>query len=241
MHAAARKAKNANSCSSPWYKTTNAGTCSALCVQTPAMVCRYITQPLMLADTNRYMQTQTDTWHDQPKSMLLCAKSEADVYTCRHRHTQSPQWMARCRDTNTRQPMQIHAELSTQASTCWALDTSWNLHLHTRLSNRENARKYMRSFMNAETCRFNTQLLMLAHTWWYYFQPQPNQHMEINAKLLIHIETCVQHSELDTGQHLFLYIIMKILLQRRKLQKDARLSTRANTRKHTLSSQHAQT
>ena len=122
-----------------------------------------------------------------------------------------------------------NAELSTQARTCWALDTSWNLHLHTRLSNREKTRKYMLSFMNAETCRFNTQLLMLAHTWWYYFQPQPNQHMEINAKLLIHIETCVQRSELDTGQHLFLYIIMKILLQRRKLQKDARLSTRANT------------
>jgi hypothetical protein len=107
------KAKNANSCSSPWYKPTNSGTCSALCVQTPAIVRRYIHSLWCFL-------TQADTWHDQPKSMLICAKSWADAYTCRH--TQSPQWMARCQDTNTtpnaRQPMQIHAQLSTRANSC---------------------------------------------------------------------------------------------------------------------------
>jgi hypothetical protein len=68
MHAAKRRAKNANWCSSPWYKPTNAGTCSALCVQTPAIVSRYIHSLWCL-------QTQADTWHNQPKSMLICAKS----------------------------------------------------------------------------------------------------------------------------------------------------------------------
>jgi hypothetical protein len=93
-------------------------------------VCRH--QP-WYADTSHSLwclQTQTDTWHDQPKSMLICAKSEADVYTCRHRQTQSPQWMARCRDTNTRQPMLSfqhrleHAELLIRAETCTCIPGS---------------------------------------------------------------------------------------------------------------------
>jgi hypothetical protein len=104
-----RSKKNANSCSSSSYKPINADTPSALCV------CRY--QPLYADICSPWcLQAQADTSHDQPKRMLICARSLVDAHTCRR--AQSPQYITTCEDTNTLQPMQIHAQLSTRANSC---------------------------------------------------------------------------------------------------------------------------
>jgi hypothetical protein len=84
-------------------------------------VCWY--QPLY-ADTSTSpwcLQTQADTWHDQPKRMLICTKSWADADTCSH--MQSPHWymtgyVDNTTAQNARQPMQIRAQLSTRANSC---------------------------------------------------------------------------------------------------------------------------
>jgi hypothetical protein len=111
------KAKNVSSCSSPHYKPVKCRyTLRSVCVRIPAIVCtqRYIRSPWCL-------QTQADTWHDQPKCMLICTKSWADADTCSH--MQSPHWymtgyVDNTTAQNARQPMQIRAQLSTRANSC---------------------------------------------------------------------------------------------------------------------------
>jgi hypothetical protein len=232
------KAKNANSCSSPWYKPTNSGTCSALCVQTPAIVRRYIHSLWCLL-------TQADTWHDQPKSMLICAKSWADAYTCRH--TQSPQWMARCQDTNTtpyaRQPCSafntgqlvlVHAELLIRAETCTRIPGSRIVKTHTNTCSALDTGQYMLRnhdwiFMSAEICRITlSSWCWPTHNDTSRPDPDTNQHMQVHAKLLVHVETCERWY---WPTFVFIYYNKdspSALDKCRKMQKDARLSTGAN-------------
>jgi hypothetical protein len=134
MHAAIPKAKNANSCSSPWYKPTNGYMLSSVCADTSH--CMQIhPQPLMLADTSRYMTWPAQKHADKCWVWGRCTHMQTQT------HAKPSMKMARCRGTNTalnaRRYMLSFQHGPTHASACWALDTSWNLHLHTRLSNRE--------------------------------------------------------------------------------------------------------
>ncbi len=72
--------------------------------------------------------------------------------------------------------------------------------------------------------------------------PDTKQHMQVHAKLLIHVETCVQSSALNTGQHLKMIHQLSINAERcqtlnthKHMQAHSPLLIRSNARSHTLS------
>ena len=126
------KVKNASSCSSLQYKPINADTHSALCV------CGY--QPLY-ADTSTALDAcRHKQMHNMTSPNACWCVLSADTRKALNTEDNNTA-------LNERQSMQIHAQLRhgpSRASTCWALDSCRNLHLHTPGS-RENTRKYMPS------------------------------------------------------------------------------------------------
>jgi hypothetical protein len=131
----------------------------------------------------------------------------------------------------------------TRASTCWALDTRRNLHSHTRLSNRENTHQYMlssrygpthaeESWLNLHECwdmQNHAQLLMLAHTSIPRYKPT---HAGTCQALDTCRSMCATLSSWYWPTFVFIYYNKdspSALDKCRKMQKDARLSTGANT------------
>jgi hypothetical protein len=129
------------------------------------------------------VHAQADTSHDQPKCMLICAKSLVDAHTCRR--TQSPQYITTCEDNQ-------HCSecTTTNADTCSAFNTGQLLlihakllirALHSRLLNHENKQIHSQLSIRANTCRIMTEF----------------------PEVLRHADSC---SALDTGPHMMIHI-----------------------------------
>jgi hypothetical protein len=188
----------------------------------------------MLADTRRCMT------HEQPKRMLICTKSRANSYTCRH--TPSPQYTTTYQDTNTYstfntgQVLLVHVKLYAQ-KLALAYQVTWIVQTHTNTRSALDTAntcggimtKYSEAVRHAHSCSaFDTGPHVLNHA-----QPRIRtnkcRYIQSSLHMQKHIlgsrgtcrHTC---SSLDTGNWMKLHA---------QLSKPA--NKRGTCRRHTLS------